>query len=96
MIIKVFANFRSIVGASQITYPVPDPQPVKNVLNALAEKYGKDMKDILFTDGRISKDLMLSLNDQVIEKDPERLLHDSDQLLLLLPLKIILRKLLMR
>lgn len=86
MQIKFFANLRYITGKEELEVPLPEPRTLKELFEELSQTYGPKMRDYLFTNGTVSQDLMLCLNDQVISRDPDTKLKDTDELSILLPL----------
>jgi len=81
----LLANFREIVGKREIVEEVDSNSTLRHILDNLAEKYGKDFKQIVDPKtGIISSEFLVSINGQ-ITRDTNVKLNNDDILMLTIP-----------
>jgi len=83
--VVLLANFREIVGKREIVEEVGSDSTLRHVLGNLAEKYGKDFKQIVDPKtGIVSSEFLVSINGQ-IARDTNVKLNNDDILMLTIP-----------
>ena len=84
--IMFHATFREITKKKKITEEVKEDSTVAYILDKLADRYGKDFKDIYDPkSGKISTEVLVMLNGRGIRAVNERI-NDKDVLVITLPL----------
>lgn len=83
--VLLHANFREIVGKREIFEEVEADSTLNNILNELANRYGRDFKQIVNQEtGTISLEFLVSINGQIV-RDPNTRLNNGDILILTIP-----------
>lgn len=60
--VKYFAIFRELTNKREEELEVKEGSTVKDLLEVLAEKYGKKFRDIVFNEGAVSDRLLMLLD----------------------------------
>lgn len=78
----LLANFREIVGKKEVVERVGSGSTLGHILDMLANRYGKDFKQIVDQKkGAISSEFLVSINGQVV-RDPDVRLNSEDILVI--------------
>lgn len=81
----LLASFREIVGKKEIFKEISPNSTLRDVLDELAKKYGKDFKQIINPEkGVISPEFIVSINGQ-IARNPNTKLNNDDILVITIP-----------
>jgi len=85
--VLLHAMFREIAGKGEITQEIEDSNfTLRDLLNTLARKYGKDFKEILEPKtGVINTNTLVMLNGQSVRKSDTKL-KDKDVIMISLPI----------
>lgn len=83
--VLLHANFREIVGKREIVKEIDSNSLLKDVLDKLAKKYGKDFKQIVDSKkGIISLEFLVSINGRIV-RDIDTKLNNGDILMITIP-----------
>jgi len=83
--LKLFAGLRDLVGKKEVQIE-KEAANLKEVLDDLAAQNDAKINDYLFdTEGNILQSILLLVNDQPIDKEPDVPLKSGDVLSILLP-----------
>jgi len=83
--VVLVGNFRKIVGKREIVEETNSNSTLKHVLDKLAQKYGRDFKQIVDPKtGRISLEFLVSINGRVT-RDTNIKLNNDDILMITIP-----------
>ena len=83
--VVLLASLREIVGKREIVEEVDSKSTVGNVLEKLAQRYGRDFRQIMDTrKSSISLEFLVSINGQVT-RDANAKLNNNDVLMLSIP-----------
>ncbi len=83
--VVLLASFREIVGKREIVEEVSSKSTVRHVLERLAQRYGRDFRQIIDTrKSSISLEFLVSVNGQII-RDAKAKLNNNDVLMLSIP-----------
>jgi MoaD family protein len=83
--VVLLASLREIVGKREIVEEVDSKSTVRHVLERLAQRYGRDFRQIMDTrKSSISLEFLVSINGQVI-RDANAKLNNNDVLMLSIP-----------
>jgi MoaD family protein len=83
--VLLHANFRQIVGKREIVEEIDSNSTLRHILDMLAEKYGKDFKEIIDPrTGVISLEFLVSINGRIV-RDADVRLNNDDILMITIP-----------
>ena len=83
--VVLLANFREIVGKREIVEEIDSNSTLRHILDKLAQRYGRDFKQIIDTKkGLISLEFLVSINGR-IARDGNVKLNKNDVLILSIP-----------
>lgn len=85
--VLLHAMFREIAGKGEIAQEIEDSNfTLRDLLNTLARKYGKDFKEILEPKtGLVNADTLVMLNGQSVRKSDTKL-KDKDVIMISVPI----------
>jgi len=83
--VLLHANFREIVGKREIIEEINSNSTLRDILDKLAQKYGRDFKQIVDPGtGAISLEFLVSINGRIM-RDANVKLNNDDVLILSIP-----------
>lgn len=66
VIVKVFATFRDLLGQNQVELSVPEPIPLRQVLDLLFARYGEKLQKNLLENGQVRPMVKILVNGRAI------------------------------
>ena len=83
--VLLHANFREIVGKREIIEEINSNSMLRDILDKLAQRYGRDFKQIVDPGtGAISLEFLVSINGRIM-RDANVKLNNDDVLILSIP-----------
>lgn len=83
--VLLHANFREIVGKREIIEEIDSNSTLRDILDKLAQRYGRDFKQIVNPGtGAISLEFLVSINGRIM-RDANVKLNNDDVLILSIP-----------
>ncbi|MCK5593581.1 MoaD family protein [Candidatus Bathyarchaeota archaeon] len=83
--VLLHANFREIVGKREIIEEINSNSTLRDILDKLAQRYGRDFKQIVDPGtGAISLEFLVSINGRIM-RDANVKLNNDDVLILSIP-----------
>jgi len=83
--VLLHANFREIVGKREIIEEINSNSTLRDILDKLAQRYGRDFKQIVDPGtGAISSEFLVSINGRIM-RDANVKLNNDDVLILSIP-----------
>ncbi len=83
--VLLHANFREIVGKREIIEEINSNSTLRDILDKLAQRYGRDFKQIVDPEtGAISSEFLVSINGR-IKRGANVKLNNNDVLILSIP-----------
>ncbi len=83
--VLLHANFREIVGKREIIEEIKSNSTLRDILDKLAQRYGRDFKQIVNPGtGAISLEFLVSINGRIM-RDANVKLNNDDILILSIP-----------
>ena len=83
--VLLHANFREIVGKREIIEEINSNSTLRDILDKLAQRYGRDFKQIVYPGtGAISLEFLVSINGRIM-RDANVKLKNDDVLILSIP-----------
>ncbi len=84
--VEFFATLRDAAGKSSHEMPFEAPAPLSRVYKKLVEECRPGLEKYLFTNGSMSKELMVVINEEVVPRGQDIEVRDEDTVTLLMPL----------
>ncbi len=83
--LRLFASWRDLVGQKEVQIE-KDATNLKDLLTEFASQYGEKAHNFLFDgEGNIWQSVMLLINDQPVDRDPDAPVRSGDVVSILLP-----------
>lgn len=83
--VLLHANFREIVGKREIIEEINSNSTLRDILDKLAQRYGRDFKQIVDPGtGAVSLEFLVSINGRIM-RDANVKLNNDDVLILSIP-----------